>query len=116
MSSRPSSTSHSYPIAPTVPSALHILASPTPLLIDASLPGYLLPQVVRSLRDSAEHVVRRRLSREERLREEGLIPASPSSSKGKSRADGAVMQMIDKEAMERVERIGLMVGGYVAEK
>lgn len=111
MSSRPSSTSHSYPVAPTVPSALHILASPTPLLLDAALPTYLIPQVVRALRESAEYVVRRRIAHEDKLREEGLIPG-----KGKGRADEEVRELIDKESAERVESIGLMVGGFIAEK
>jgi hypothetical protein len=114
MSSRPSSTSHSYPIAPTVPAAIHLLASPTPILLDASLPSYLLPQVVRMLRESAEHVVRRRIAREEELRSEGVIPVS--GGKGKGRAEGDVREMIEKEGSDRVERIGLMVGGYIAEK
>lgn len=113
MSSRPSSTSHAYASAPTVPSALHLLAAPTPTLLDAALPGYLLPQVVRLLRESAEHVVRRRITREEELRAEGLIPGG---GKGKGRAEGDVREMIDKEGSDRVERIGLMVGGYIAEK
>lgn len=113
MSSRPSSTAHSQPIAPTVPSAIHILASPTPILLDANLPNYLLPQLISSLRDSAAHVLQRRYDEEDKLREDGLIPGLPGG-KGKGRAvDHAA---VEAETMERVQRIGVMVGGYIAEK
>jgi hypothetical protein len=113
--SRPSSTSTHLQITPTVPPAIHALASPTPSLLDAQLPAYLLPGVLSLLRDSAAHVVRRKRFAEEQLRQEGLIPPV---GKGKGRADDGSeeSELVESEAMKRVERIGLMVGGYVAEK
>lgn len=116
MSNRPStsSTTHTQQIAPTVPPAVHALAAPTPLLIDSQLPSYLLPCVLALLRESSGHVVRQKRREEEELREEGLLPPL---DKGKGKASEAEMkELIEGEALKRVERIGLMVGGYVAEK
>jgi hypothetical protein len=106
---------------------VHALASPTPLLIDAQLPGYLLPPVLSLLRDSAAHVVRQKRSAEDALRAEGLLPGTGpgtdtngngnGNGKGKGRAaEDDEAELIEGEMMKRVERIGLMVGGYIAEK
>ena len=118
MSNRPSTSSTTYTqqIAPTVPAAIHALAAPTPLLIDSQLPAYLLPCVLALLRGSAGHVVRRKRREENELREEGLLPPL-ETGKGKGKATEEEMsEVVEGEALKRVERIGLMVGGYVAEK
>ena len=61
---------------------------------------------------------------ENELREEGLLPPAPASAttdggnaKGKGRAvDDDEARAVEQELAKKVERIGLMVGGYVAEK
>lgn len=135
MSGRPStsSTAHTAPSAPTVPPPVHALASPLPVLIDAQLPGYLLPGVIDALRASTENTVRRRRRQEAELRERGALPGSVSSlsvadlkldgraeGKGKGRADGEAdeeeARLVRDELERRLERIGAMVGGYIAEK
>ena len=116
MSTRPStsSTTHTAQIAPTVPAAIRALAAPTPSLIDNQLPSYLLPCVLNLLRDSAGHVIRRKRREEDDLREEGLLPVL---DKGKGKATEEDLEnVVQEEAAKRVERMGLMVGGYVAEK
>lgn len=116
MSARPSSTStNHHAIAPTVPSAVHTMAAPTPSMIDSQLPNYLLPYVLDLLKSSSAHVVERRRKEEEELRAEGLLPAL---DKGKARAtaEDEERRLIEEETAKRVERIGLMVGGFVAEK
>jgi len=116
MSARPSSSSAPHQqIVPTVPSAIHALAAPTPALIDSQLPNYLLPFVLDLLKSSTTHVVQRTRKQEAELREEGLLPPL---DKGKSRAtaEDEDNRIIEEETAKRVERIGLMVGGYVAEK
>lgn len=117
MSNRPStsSTTHTQQIVPTVPPAIHALAAPTPSLIDSQLPVYLLPCVLALLRESAGHVVRRKRREENELREEGLLPAVDGKGKGKA-SEEEISEVIEGEALKRVERIGLMVGGYIAEK
>ncbi len=117
MSNRPSpsSTTHTQQIVPTVPPAIHALAAPTPSLIDSQLPVYLLPCVLALLRESAGHVVRRKRREENELREEGLLPAVNGKGKGKA-SEEEISEVIEGEALKRVERIGLMVGGYIAEK
>jgi hypothetical protein len=123
MSSRPSSTAHSHPIAPTVPSSIHLLAAPTPSLLDANLPNYLLPEVISSLLAGADHVVRKRLADEERLRDEGLLPPAGMSAKSrgklrqtKEEAEAEVRLEVEEEVRERLGRMGQMVGGFIAEK
>jgi hypothetical protein len=107
--SRPStsSTSHTQQIIPTVPSQIHTLAAPTPSLVDAQLPSYLLPCVLDLLRDSSKHVIQKKRKLEDELREEGLLP----KEKGKAKED-----MVEQEMARKVERMGLMAGGYIAEK
>lgn len=114
MSGRPSTSSSAHPaqITPTVPQAIHILANPSPLLIDSQLPSYLLPAILNLLRESTGHVSRKKRAEEDELREEGLLPPL-GVDKGKRKA---VEEEIEDEARRKVERIGLMVGGYVAEK
>ncbi|WVQ81878.1 hypothetical protein IAT38_004005 [Cryptococcus sp. DSM 104549] len=118
--SRPSSSSTHLPIAPTIPPALHLLATPTPTLIDAQLPNYLLPPVLDLLRESAAHVVRRKRAEEDALRAEGLLPPK-EREKGKGK-EGEVdeaeeeRRIVEEELARRVERMGLMVGGHIAEK
>lgn len=102
------------------------MATPTPLLVDASLPGYLLPAAITALSDSAAFAVRRRLAAEREA--EGGEPSSSSSNvidageKGKGRAgaggdaDADMPLLVDEAVAARIERMGLMVGGYVAEK
>jgi hypothetical protein len=116
MSTRPSSSSTNHQtIAPTVPQAVHALAAPTPSLIDSHLPNYLLPQVLDLLRESAAHVVRRKRQEEEDLRAEGLLPPV-DKGKGRASANDDDKRLIEEELAKRVERMGLMVGGYVAER
>lgn len=84
------------------------------------------------LRESTAHVIKKKRKEEDELRAEGLIPPKPKPN-GKGRAvDGAhsagttggsgdvvdeeEVRLIDEEFAHRIERIGLMVGGYVAEK
>lgn len=118
MSNRPStsSTTHTQQIAPTVPAAVQALAVPTPLLIDSQLPAYLLPCILSLLRESTGQVVRRKRQKEDELREEGLLPPI-RNGKGKGKASEEEMsEVIEREALEKIERMGLMVGGYIAEK
>lgn len=116
MSARPSSSStNHHAIAPTVPAPVHAMAAPTPALIDSQLPNYLLPCVLDLLRSSSSHVVQRKRRQEDELRAEGLLPPL---DKGKARAtaEDEERRLVEEETAKRVERIGLMVGGYVAEK
>lgn len=106
MSARPSSSSTSHlPIVPTVPQPIHALANPSPVLIDSQLPNYLIPAVSDLLHQSTQHVLDKRRQEEAALRVEGLLP------KGKAKE-----YSVDEEAARRMERIGLMVGGHVAER
>ncbi|WWD19037.1 hypothetical protein CI109_103495 [Kwoniella shandongensis] len=119
MSNRPSTSSTHLPILPTIPPALHHLAIPTPTLIDSQLPNYLLPPVLDLLRDSSAYVIRRKRAEEDELRKEGLLPPSSGQQvkgKGKAGDDEEEKRLIEEELGKRVERIGLMVGGYIAEK
>ena len=121
MSSRPSSTAHSHSVAPTVPSTIHLLASPTPLLLDSNLPNYLLPEVIASLQAGVSHVVRKRIEEEEKLREEGLLPPMSSKARGKLKqtqqeAEAEIAREVDEEVRERLSKMGQMVGGFIAEK
>lgn len=110
--SRPSSTSTHLQVNPTVPPAIHSLANPTPAMLDAHLPNYLLPNVLSLLRESTSHVLAKQAAREQALREEGLLPG-----KGKGKATKEEEDLVlENELFRRVERIGLMVGGYIAEK
>lgn len=116
MSARPSSSSAPHQqIVPTVPSAIHALAAPTPALIDSQLPNYLLPFVLDLLKSSTTHVVQRTRKQEAELREEGLL-APLDKGKSRATAEDEDNRIIEEETAKRVERIGLMVGGYVAEK
>ncbi|WVR07575.1 hypothetical protein IAU60_004617 [Kwoniella sp. DSM 27419] len=116
MSARPSSSSSHLP-APSVPSALHHLASPSPSLIDSQLPHYLLPSALDLLRDSATHVIRQSRAEENALRSDGLLPAlDKGKGKAKGDQDREEARLIDEALAQRTERIGLMVGGYIAEK
>ncbi|KAK4683388.1 hypothetical protein P7C73_g6886, partial [Tremellales sp. Uapishka_1] len=112
MSVRPSTSSSHLPptVVPTVPAALHSLSTPTPLLVDSQLPAYLLPSVIDLLRDSTAHVIRKKQAEEDALIAEGLLPP-----KGKEKASEGDKSVQD-ELVKRIERIGLMVGGFVAEK
>ncbi|ORX38538.1 ER to Golgi transport-related protein [Kockovaella imperatae] len=114
MSGRPStsSTTHTQLVAPTVPAAVHALASPPPTLIDSQLPAYLVPEILRCLEESTLHVIRKRRREEDELRAEGLIPRD----NGKGKAPEEEKRLLDVELAKKVERMGLMVGGYVAEK
>ena len=114
MSGRPSSssTTHTQPVAPTVPAAVHALAAPPPTLIDSQLPSYFIPAVLRCLDESTAHVICKKRREEEELRAEGLLPRD--SGKGKAAEDDK--GLVDAESARKVESIGLMVGGYVAEK
>ena len=111
-----SSTTHTQQVLPTVPQAIHASAEPTPLLIDAQLPSYLLPCVLALLRESVTHLVRRKTREQEELLDEGLLPPM-NIGKGKGKAvEEDAKKLIESEALKRLERIGLMVGGFVAEK
>lgn len=120
MSARQSTSSaahaHNQQIAPTVPQAIHALAAPVPSLIDAQLPNYLLPCVLDLVRDSTRHVLRRKRKEQDDLREEGL---HPPLDKGKGRANDdqdEEASLVEEESRKKIERMGLMVGGYIAEK
>lgn len=91
-------------IVPTVPQPIHSLANPAPHLIDSQLPNYLIPASFDLLHASTRHVVERKRREEEFLRDE-------MSLKGKAKADD-----VEEETAKRLERIGIMVGGHVAEK
>jgi hypothetical protein len=91
------------------------MAAPTPALIDSQLPNYLLPCVLDLLRSSSLHVVQRKRKQEDELRAEGLLPPL-DKGKAKATAEDEERRLIAEETAKRVERIGLMVGGYVAEK
>ncbi|WWC63262.1 uncharacterized protein I303_105862 [Kwoniella dejecticola CBS 10117] len=132
MSSRPSTSSTHLPIPPSIPPALHALANPPPALIDAQLPNYLLPNVLDLLRDSSRHVIRRKRAQEDSLRAEGLLPplsslSSLSLEKGQGKGKGKQVlteqeeeeeqnKLVEQEVAQKVERVGWMVGGYIAEK
>lgn len=121
MSGRPSTSSASHTqTAPTVPPAIHNLAAPPPQLIDSQLPSYLLPCVLDLLRDSTRHVISKKRDEEVSIREDGLLPSSGNLTddvKGKGKAsDEDEEKAVEEELNRKVERIGLMVGGYVAEK
>lgn len=123
---RPASTATTphAPITPIVPQAVHALAAPVPNLIDTALPGYLLPEVIRTLQDSARHAVEQRVAAERDAgqgQEEDVDIAAltinekrhsvPPKEKGKGKE-----AMVEDAVKERLERIGYAVGGYVAEK
>ena len=110
------------------------MANPAPDLIDAHLPTYLLPGVLDLLRESTVYSVRKRRKAERALADEGVLPMSMArlgidKGKGKGRADAQVDgqegdaegegegdELVEEELAKKVERMGLMVGGYVAEK
>jgi hypothetical protein len=113
MSGRPSTSSATHTqSAPTVPPAIHNLAVPPPSLIDSQLPSYLLPNVLDLLRESTNHVISRKRKEEDTLREEGLLPGK---GKGKATPEDEA-RAVEEEMNRKVERIGLMVGSYIAEK
>lgn len=116
MSARPSTSSATLGahVAPTVPPAIHALANPPPALIDAQLPAYLLPEVLGLLRESTTHVLRKKRKEEDELREDGLLP--PPQDRGKGKGKASEEDEVRAEVEKKVERMGLMVGGYVAEK
>ncbi|WRT68365.1 uncharacterized protein IL334_005341 [Kwoniella shivajii] len=117
MSARPSTSSSHLPLPPSIPPALHFLANPAPVLIDSGLPNYLLPNVLNLLRDSSAHVIRKKKAQEDELREEGLIPPlEKGKGKGKEENEGNEERLIQDELNRKMEKIGLMVGGYIAEK
>lgn len=95
-----------------------------PNLIDTALPGYLLPEVIRTLQDSARHAVEQRVAAETNAgtgQEEDVDIAAltinekrhsvPPKEKGKGKEG-----LVEDAVKERLERIGYAVGGYVAEK
>jgi hypothetical protein len=79
------------------------------------MPNYLLPSVIDLLRSSTSHVITKQRRQEDELRAEGLLPPL---DKGKGRANPVDddKRLVEEETAKRVERIGLMVGGFVAEK
>ncbi|WWC90738.1 uncharacterized protein L201_005675 [Kwoniella dendrophila CBS 6074] len=124
---------------PSIPPALHQLANPSPILIDSQLPNYLLPNILDLLKDSSKYVIKKKKHQEDVLVKEGLLPRPPnpsnSNSKGKNKQkdshgdnalgeeeeeeeeeDEGTNKLIQVELQKRIERIGLMVGGYIAEK
>ncbi|TXT12861.1 hypothetical protein VHUM_01262 [Vanrija humicola] len=120
--SRPpsSSTTPHAPIAPIAPAAVHQLASPVPALVDAALPAYLVPSALKALTESASYAVHRRLEaeREAEGSAEGAFAteaAAAAKGKGKSVAADTVPGIVEEAVATRMERIGFMVGGFVAE-
>lgn len=88
------------------------------MLIDASLPAYLLPEALNALADSAAAAVRRRIAAETEAEGESasMLDATPADGgKGKGR-EADMPQLIEAAVATRVERMGYMVGGYIAEK
>ena len=118
MSARQSTSSAAHlPITPTVPQAVHALAAPAPSLVDSQLPNYLLPAALDLLRSSATHVVKQRRNEEDDLRAQGLLPPlDKGKAKAMASAEDEDRALIEAELAKRVERLGLMVGGYIAEK
>ncbi|WWC71595.1 uncharacterized protein I206_105553 [Kwoniella pini CBS 10737] len=122
MSSRPSTSSSHLPIqTPSIPPALHSLANPIPCLIDSQLPNYLLPNLLNLLNESSKYVIKKKKIEENQLRLEGLIPKL-EKGKGKQiindqeEEEKEINKLINEEVNKKIERIGLMVGGYIAEK
>lgn len=75
------------------------------------------------LRDSTRHVIQKKRKEEDELREEGFLPPTMTvgeNVKGKGKASSTSAEdearAVEQELAKKVERIGLMVGGYVAEK
>lgn len=97
------------------------MATPVPPLVDASLPGYLVPAAMTVLAESTASSIRRRLALE-REAEGGEGSASGPNAhetpeKGKTRAaEDDVPRLVEEGVAIRLERMGLMVGGFVAEK
>jgi hypothetical protein len=68
------------------------------------------------LRDSTRHVISKKRREEDALREEGLLPSlDQGKGKGKATAEDEA-RAVEEEMRRKVERIGLMVGSYIAEK
>jgi hypothetical protein len=68
------------------------------------------------LRDSTRHVISKKRREEDALREEGLLPPlDQGKGKGKATAEDEA-RAVEEEMGRKVERIGLMVGSYIAEK
>ncbi|BEJ17875.1 hypothetical protein CspHIS471_0701430 [Cutaneotrichosporon sp. HIS471] len=109
-----SATTPHAPIAPVAPAAVHQLATPTPFLVDSSLPAYLLPAALSALADSAAAAVRRRIAAETEAEGESSSMLDVGN-KGKEKAADMPL-LVDAAVATRVERIGYMVGGYIAEK
>lgn len=93
-------------VSPMAPPAVHQLATPTPLLVDATLPGYLLPAALSALAESSAHALERRAA----LESDAEGTGAGVEDKDKKRAE------VKDAVSKRTERIGLMVGGFVAEK
>lgn len=69
------------------------------------------------LRDSTRHVIQKKRKEEDELRDEGLLPPTTENVKGKGKASAEdEARAVEQELGKKVESIGLMVGGYVAEK
>lgn len=110
-----SATTPHAPVAPIAPAGVHQMATPTPLLVDASLPVYLLPAALSALADSAAAAVRRRIAAETEAEGESSSMLDAGDGKGKGRAADMPL-LVDAAVATRLERIGYMVGGYIAEK
>lgn len=85
-----------------------------PTLIDSQLPGYLVPSVLDALRESSRVAVRRQREWE---RSEG--PFTADSVKGKAKqgeGDQEEEEQVKQALRNRIEAIGLVVGGTIAER
>lgn len=83
------------------------------MLVDASLPAYLLPAALSALADSAAAAVKRSIAAETEAEGESLNMLDAVGDKGKGKD---MSLLVDAAVHARVERMGVMVGGYIAEK
>lgn len=91
-----------------------------PPFVDSSLPGYLVPAAMQALAESTASSIRRRLALE-REAEGGGGAAGPNWHEIPDKDTGRVTEeqvprLVEEGVAVRLERMGLMVGGFVAEK
>lgn len=115
-----SATTPHAPITPMAPAAVHAMAAPAPLFVDASLPGYLVPAAMEALAESTATAIRRRMALEREVEGSEGSAAGPNfhdiPDKDEHVTEEQVPKLVEEGVAVRLERMGLMVGGYVAEK
>jgi hypothetical protein len=93
------------------------MASPVPPLVDASLPSYLLPAAITALAESTAAAARRRLALERAAEGDSAVSANAHATPDKGKAgEEQIPRLVEEGVAARLESIGLMVGGYIAEK